>query len=118
MARHKMIFRVFLLLALTLPFISGCGSGGGEEDLTLEKSVTLAWDTPALNSDGTILDDLAGFTIYYGQSSQNYSESIDAGDVNDYTVDNLTSGMWCFSVTAYDASGNESDFSNEVCMLI
>ena len=76
---------------------------------------TLAWDAPTTNADGTPLTDLAGFKIYYGASSGNYSQNINVGNVTTYTVDNLTEGLtYYFATTAYDTAGNESKYSNEV----
>ena len=77
--------------------------------------VTLAWDTPTTNADGTPLTDLAGYKVYHGTSSGNYSQYIDVGNVLNYMVSNLKNGVvYYFAVTAYDTSGNESDYSNEV----
>jgi len=76
--------------------------------------VSLSWDAPTTNEDGTPLTDLAGYTVYYGIESANYTENIDVGNVLTYTVTNLSDGTYYFAVTAYDTSGNESDYSNEV----
>ncbi len=77
----------------------------------LPATVTLAWDA---NKD----QGLAGYKIYYGSASRNYSTVIDVGNVTTYTVANLGSGMYFFAVTAYNASGAESAFSNEVSTAI
>ena len=75
-------------------------------------NVTLAWDPPTTNEDGTPLTDLAGFIIYYGTTSGDYSQSIDVGNVTTYQVSNLTEGLtYYFAATAYDTSGNESEYS-------
>ena len=75
----------------------------------------LLWDPPTTNADGTTLTDLAGYKVYYGTASGNYSTVIDAANVTSYTVTNLTSNAtYYFATTAYDASANESGFSNEV----
>jgi hypothetical protein len=77
-------------------------------------SVTLYWDAPTTNEDGSPLTDLAGYRVYYGLASRNYSHFIDVGNVNAYTINNLTGGLiYYFAVTAYDFSGNESKYSNE-----
>ncbi len=82
-------------------------------------SITLSWDPPTTNEDGSPLTDLAGYKIYYGTSSRNYSFYINVGNVNSYTINNLTEGaIYYFAVTAYDISGNESKFSNEVSKII
>ena len=77
-------------------------------------SVTLNWTPPTTNTDGTPLTDLAGYKLYYGTSSGNYGSPIDVNNVTTYTISNLTVGSYYFVVTAYDLSGNESDYSNEV----
>lgn len=79
---------------------------------------TLAWMAPVTNMDGTYLTDLAGYRIHYGETSSNYREQIDVGNKTCYVIGNLTSREWCFAVTAYDTSGNESNISNEVCNFI
>lgn len=76
---------------------------------------TLSWYAPTANSDGTILTNLAGYKIYYGMSSRNYSQVIDVGNVTTYTVTNLTGGItYYFAATAYNIFGIESAYSNEV----
>ena len=80
--------------------------------------ITLAWDPVTTNVDGTPIEDLAGYRLYYGTSSGNYTHVIDVGNVTEYTVYNLKSGVYYFAVTAYDVAGNESDFSNEISVLL
>jgi hypothetical protein len=71
-------------------------------------ALTLAWDP---NTEY----DLAGYNIYYGIQPGNYDSITDVGNVTQYTVSNLEAGtQYYFAVTAYDTSGNESDFSEEV----
>jgi hypothetical protein len=78
-------------------------------------NVTLAWDPPSTNTDGTPLTDLGGYIVYYGTESGNYSQSIDVGNVNTYKVNSLIAGLtYYFSVTSYKTSGNESNYSNEI----
>jgi hypothetical protein len=78
-------------------------------------SVTLSWDAPTKNADGTALTDLAGYKVHYSNFSGNYSQTINVGNVRTNTVNNLTDGLtYYFAVTAYDISGNESVCSNEV----
>jgi len=79
-----------------------------------ENIVTLSWLRPTINADGSRLDDLRGFKIYYGTSSRNYIKIIDVGNENSVIVGGLSTGNWYFAVTAYDHTGNESGYSNEV----
>jgi hypothetical protein len=86
---------------------------------TQAAQLQLAWDPPTTNTDGTPLGDLAGYKIYYSQSSGNYSTTVDVGNVTSHLLDGLEEGKtYYFAATAYDASGNESDFSNEVSATI
>lgn len=63
--------------------------------------------------------DLAGYKIYYGTSSKQYTQFIDVGKVTSFTVTGLTEGTkYFFAVTAYDTAKNESDFSQEVSATI
>ena len=79
----------------------------------------LSWDPPATNADGSPLTDLNGYRIYYGTSSGAYVTTLDVGNVITSTITNLTDGViYYFAVTAYDLSGNESDFSNEISKSI
>jgi hypothetical protein len=70
--------------------------------------VTLAWN-PNTESD------LAGYRLHYGTASGSYTVHLDVHNVTTYTVGGLTDGQtYYFAATAYDASGNESGYSNQV----
>lgn len=71
-------------------------------------SITLAW--------GASNQGLAGYKIYYGTESKNYTYSpIDVGNVTKYTIDDLNENQtYYFAVTAYGSAGEESKFSEEV----
>jgi hypothetical protein len=86
--------------------------------VTTTGSVHLAWTAPTTYTDGTPQTDLTGYKIYYGTSSGNYTTSIDIGNVTSYTLTNLATGTYFISVTAYDSSRIESNFSNEVTTTI
>jgi hypothetical protein len=76
--------------------------------------VTLKWYAPTSNADGSHLKDLSGYKIYYGTASQVYTGYIDIGNVTTVRIGNLPAGYIYFTLTAYNASGNESGYSNEV----
>jgi hypothetical protein len=118
----KAICAIFLLLA-------SCGGGGGGttdpvNSLSgIQGSVkpTLSWEAPTVNVDGTPLTDLAGFKIYYSTISpidKAVSLSIDTGNATTYALEGFESGTYYFAVTAYDNSGNESDFSDEISQAL
>ena len=80
---------------------------------------TLSWVAPSINEDGTPLTDLAGYKIYYGTASGNYTHNVDAGNVTTYAFTNLTDGKtFYFVATAYNAAKFESKYSNEISKTI
>jgi fibronectin type 3 domain-containing protein len=106
--------------------VTAMDSGGNESGQSLEVSATpvapvvhettaaLAWNPPSKNSDGTPLTDLAGFKVYMGTASRNYSTVMDVGTSTTYTFNSLLPGTYYFCVTAYDTTGNQSSPSAEV----
>jgi hypothetical protein len=59
--------------------------------------------------------DLEGYKVYYGTSTHSYQEYIDIGRVTSADIDGLSEGVtYYFAVTAYDITGNESAYSQEV----
>ncbi len=92
-------------------------SGTGVVTPPTTYSTTLSWNAPTSNADGSPINDLGGYKIYYGKVSHSYSHSVDVGTNTTYTIENLTAGTYYFSVTAYDTSGNESGYSNEVSKI-
>ncbi|MGD0307653.1 MAG: fibronectin type III domain-containing protein [Acidobacteriota bacterium] len=79
--------------------------------LVRASDATLTWDA---NTE----TDLAGYKVYYGTASGSYSQTIDVGNVTTFTVRGLGVGAYFFAVTAYNTSGLESGFSNEVFQVV
>jgi hypothetical protein len=76
-------------------------------------SALLSWTPPTQNTDGSALTNLNGYKIYWGSSQGNYPNSASVGvGVASYTVEQLTPGTWYFTVTAVNAQGVESSYSN------
>lgn len=74
--------------------------------------VTLAWDA---NTES----DLAGYRLYYGLSSGVYGDPVDVGNVTEYTLTGITPNVDVYyAATAYDTSGNESGYSEELVHII
>ena len=72
------------------------------------EQVTLAWDA---NTE----TDLAGYKVHYGTASGSYTTHVDVHKVTTAIVNGLTAGQtYYFVVTAYNASNNESGYSNQV----
>jgi hypothetical protein len=76
-------------------------------------SATLSWDAPVENTNGSPLNDLAGYTIYYGTNSADLTQTIKITDPTEttYVVDNLSAGTYYFSVAADASDGTQSSLS-------
>ena len=69
---------------------------------------TIAWNADS----GTV----AGYDVYYGLSTGNYTTTVNAGNNTTTTLQNLSSPTYYIAVTAYDSSGNQSGFSPELAI--
>ncbi len=79
---------------------------------TGDSYVDLKWD---LDTDPS----LVGYNIYYGKSSGVYTRRRTIGKVNHYRLDSLNNGeAYYFAITAYDLNSMESDYSDEVAIII
>ena len=74
--------------------------------------VDLKWDL----SDEV---ELMGYNIYYGKTSGQYTRLRTVGKINRYRIDNLINNeAYYFALTAYDQLNRESDYSDEVGIII
>ena len=112
---HKNLLMATLLLVMSL-FLIGCGDVASVEGIGTggSNSLMLSWVAPTTNEDGSTLDDLAGYKLYYGTEPGQYSQVITVGDFTTSEIGGLGSGTYYLTVTAYDIYGNESNFSNEI----
>jgi hypothetical protein len=83
-------------------------------------NVSLAWQAPTENTDGTPLLNLSGYKIHYGTQSGAYSQTITVSNpsVTRYVVENLSAGTWYFAVSAVTSQGTESNLSGEASKTI
>jgi Fibronectin type III domain len=85
-------------------------------------SVTLSWSPPTRNSDGSSLTNLAGYTLHYGTSSQDYTGSIEitSPTQTSYTVSagSFPAGTYYFAISAYNAQQVSSPLTGEVAVTI
>ena len=83
-------------------------------------SATLSWVPPTTRTDGSALQNLAGYKIYYGRMSGTYDYTVEISNpgVSTYVVEDLVSGEWYFALSAYDSNDIESSRSNEVSRTI
>lgn len=101
--------------AVAASLVHGCvpdSPDGGLPNHPSERfSVSLAWDAPEVDARGNPLDDLTAFRLYYSPfSPPNGPEgtAVDVGMTTEYTVQDLTAGVYYFAATALDEAGNES----------
>jgi hypothetical protein len=78
-------------------------------------SVSLSWQPPTQREDGSALTNLAGYRLFYGRQPGEYANQVRIRNpgITRYVVDDLAAGTWYFVMTAFDADGLESDFSEE-----
>lgn len=114
---RRNIITVALLVMVGL-FLTACGEvvSVGEIDPGDggPNSLMLSWTAPTTNEDGSSLDDLAGYKLYYGTQPGQYTQVVTVGAYTTAEIGDLDAGTWYLTVTAYDIYGNESDFSNEI----
>lgn len=92
--------------------LAACGNGDDSASGVTTATATLMWDPVA---DPNI----QGYKIYYGTASRSqagsYPWSVNTEGSTVYTVADLQRGTtYYFAVTAYNASGLESEYSEEV----
>lgn len=87
---------------------------------TSNGAATLSWTPPTRNSDGTTLNNLAGYRIYYGTSASNLTRTVQLSNsgLSTYMITDLSPATWYFSIRAYTSSGAESTASNIMSKVI
>jgi len=77
-------------------------------------TATLRWTPPTQNEDGTPIENLAGYRVYYGTSTSNLNQvlTISGASITSARIENLTPATWYFALKAYNAANVESSFSN------
>src|SRR5579871_6626674 len=83
------------------------GTATAEDATSNPDAVTLSWDAPTENADGTALTDLQGYKVHYGSESKVYSDTIQVSNpgLTTYVVQNLPAGTYYFAVTSYNSKG-------------
>ena len=84
----------------------------GQGSVFAVQDVVVTWNP-------STVDAVAGYKIYYGSSSHNYVNVVDAGNATNVTVTGLADGAsFYFAGTTYDALNHESALSEEVIGFI
>jgi hypothetical protein len=115
-----------LALVIAVSLLGACGSNNATSSNSpaatqppgTAASINLSWNPPVTRTDGSYLPvgDLAGFRVYMGTSSGNLTPYIDldSGDINEFTIKNLSSGSYYFAISAFDTDGQESGLSQVI----
>src|SRR5208337_1457384 len=67
---------------------------------------TIAWNP--------VTGQVAGYDVYYGLSSGNYTATLNAGNNTSATLQNLSAQTYYIAITDYNSSNNQSGFSPEL----
>lgn len=81
-------------------------------------AVSLRAGEVMLQWDASPAETVTNYRIYRGNAPGTYTAHDHLANVLTHTVTGLGPGTWYFTATALDAAGNESDFSNEVSLII
>lgn len=89
------------------------------ESADAQRTITLTWDAPVENTDGSPYVDPGGFKVYRKDAGPVWTEVADiphAQTTTDRT--DVGAGTYCYVVTAYNVKGMESERSNEACVSV
>jgi hypothetical protein len=94
-----------ILIVFTLAGSLLCATAANSQVLG---SATISWNASPSSS-------VAGYDIYYGTSSGNYTSAVPVSNVTNVTIRGLISGVtYYFAAASYDSSGNISALSPEI----
>lgn len=115
------------LTLLAILAIGACGGGSGSDGPPSPPNpppnppatyiAKVSWYAPTTRLNGSSIDNLTGYRVYYGTSYLNLPLTrieINNPSAITWTVSELGAGTWYFAVTAIDGGGYESSFSNIV----
>jgi len=83
-------------------------------------AATLTWTPPTTNTDGSTLENLAGYRILYGPSATQLTQTIQVASAgaSSCIVENLAPGTYYFALRSYTSNGVESANSNVVAKVV
>lgn len=121
-ATEKVLVMLFLSYSFAL-LLYGCGATlegmGGIPPVPSGNSITLSWKAPDKNSDGSPLEDLAGFRVYYGLSTGSYTDMKVVRGETTCRIENLPGNVSLYiAVSAFDTSMNDSELSEELVTFL
>jgi hypothetical protein len=94
---------------------STAGSAGTSTPVAAN-ALTLFWEAPTVNSDGSPLVNLAGYKIYYGTVPESLPKVIDVANpsLTSFVVENLAAGTYYFAIASYNTLGVQSELTSPV----
>ena len=129
--KHQPVKRSRLAVAALYALLAGCGGGNTESSSSTPApapapgSITLEWDEPTVNVDGTPLINLASYRVYVKSNAAGQYPNTAALEISpsppgstEQATLNLANGTHYIVVTARDTSGNESVYSNEISVTL
>jgi len=98
---------------------SNSGGSSNSDIFTGNSSVSLSWTAPTTYTNGSNLSALSGHKVYINSGS-GYSivSTLTNPSISNFLVENLIAGTYTFAVTAFDANGIESTFSESVTVVV
>ena len=91
---------------LGLSFILALGAILFAQQAYAAAQATVAWNPDSAQ--------VAGYDVYYGTSSGNYSTTLNAGNTTSATLPNLSAQTYYIALTAYDSNNVQSSYSPEL----
>jgi hypothetical protein len=101
---------IVLCLAACRPAAEPAGTG----------TATLSWQAPTRNVDGSRIQGLAGYAIYFGTDPNVLTHAVRVADpgLTQYAIHDLLPGKYYFSVAAFTATGQYSGLAPIVSKVI
>lgn len=77
-------------------------------------TATLQWSAPQSMTDGSAVNGIVGYRVYYGTDVSQMRSKVDVMNpsISTYVVEGLSPGTYYFAVSALHSSGGESSRSN------
>ena len=90
-----------MILAVIFPIFGACSPETA--------SLPLRWEAPTENDDGSELDNLAGYRLYWWQDGEAVNQRDFGPHTTSFELRNLTDGEWFVGISAINSDGEESD---------
>lgn len=113
-----------LFVVMLVGFFSACtgsdsGFGGQDPVKAASQNVEFSWVAPSKRTDGSSLNDLAGYHLRIGNKPGAYTQTINLEpNVTSHTLTDLSPGTYYFAITAYDSNNVESESAAELTAVL